>query len=223
MRSLFLLAAIVVFLSNPANATVISWTTEVVASSNVTNPGNVLGVPDNALGAWVAPSGTGTYGSFTGNTSYDSAALAALLGVSASTLAAADFVALEFNGSTGLGIEGSHWLFDDGSSTLSYTRIESTGPSGIAIGAGGVSNASYAAFFGLPSLGITGEWAFLLFDLAGLDVSAPGFTVNVRTGTGADGGTPDIDAMGVLQVPEPASALLLGLALSLLALSRRHS
>jgi hypothetical protein len=40
----------------------------------------------------------------------------------------------------------------------------------------------------------------------------------VRTGTGADGGTPDIDAMGVLRVPEPASALLLGAALSLLAL-----
>ena len=204
----------------PASATVINWAgTGVEAVASFLNPENGIGAPDFNLATVSNGGGTGRFGSFGSGVAYDSTALSALLGVS---LSGVDFLAVELNGSPLLGFEGSKWLFSDGTDTFATEHIPG-GPLQPGIVANvSVSYAAYAAFFGLSVPIGSGDMNFLLFDLPdAVDTLSPTFTVEVSKGGGFDGGTPDIDAMGVL-VPEPTTALLVGLGLLAVVTSRRR-
>jgi hypothetical protein len=212
----------------PAFAIVINWAgTGAETIPTITNPAGAVGAPDAAPGApffnlaSVANSGgTGTWGSFGSGVSYDTAALSALLGV---TLSGVDFLAAELNGSPGIGFEGSKWVFSDGVNAFATEHIPG-GPLQPGIVANvGVSFADYAAFFGLTPFVVSGDFSFLLFDLpSSVDTSSASFTVQVSKGGGFDGGTPDIDALGVVAVPEPGALALVSLGLLALAARRNR-
>lgn len=214
-----------------ALATVINWAgTGEETAGDIINPAGAVGAPDADSGpgatnfnlaAVANTGGTGTWGSFIGpGVSYDTASLEALLGLSMSGV---DFLAVEFNGSAGLGFEGSKWVFSDGVNTFATEHI-SGGPlqPGI-VGNVSVTSAAYTTFFGLSPFTPTGDFNFLLFDLpSSVDTSSAAFTAQVSNGGGFDNGTPDIDAMGVI-VPEPGAIAFLGLGLLALAARRSRS
>jgi hypothetical protein len=209
--------------ASTAEATIIDWADELVSSTFVFNPQNALGAPDNATAGIGANPGSATYAYTGGATTHDTASLAALLGTTTATLSSANFIAFEVNGSAGLGFEGSLWSFDDGSSVFNYQWIEGSSANGPVVAAGTMSFAAYAAFFGIPPLTITGDIAFLLFDVP-VNVDSASFEVTLTSSRlGRDAGTPDPDAMGRLvnPVPEPSSLGLVALAAAGAAAFRR--
>jgi hypothetical protein len=206
----------------------IDWADDGVASGAVAGPTFFLGAPDQQVtNALAGPPPGSLLASFSGSsTAYSDGALAALLGTSLTTLGASNFLVFDRSLTGGpfgsFGFESSHWTFTDGATTFEYDWTELSPASGAVLAAGSVDAASYAAFFGLPSLGPSFEWGFLLFQVP-VDVAAPGFQVTMEARPFDRGdlgvtGTPDVDAMGALlpvPVPEPAAAGLLSAALGL--------
>lgn len=223
-------SALVALMPTSVLATVINWAgTGVETAGDIINPAGAVGAPDADSGpgatnfnlAAVANSGgTGTWGSFGPGVSYDTASLEALLGLSMSGV---DFLAVEFNGSAGLGFEGSKWVFSDGVNTFATEHVPLDPLHPGIVGNVSVTSAAYTTFFGLSPFTPTGDFNFLLFDLpSSVDTSSAAFTAQVSNGGGFDNGTPDIDAMGVI-VPEPGTFALLGLGLLALAARRSRS
>jgi len=135
--------------------------------------------------------------------------LAALLGVSESTLARADIIAFEDNGFSPApsgGFESSHWVFSDGTSTFGVDFNENTVPPtsipGV-VASGSVNGASYKAFFGITPPFPQTVISFLLFELPPtIDTTSPAFSVKVSGGFPSEGeAAPDPDAIGILACP----------------------
>lgn len=129
------------------------------------------------------------------------------------SFATADFIALEINGTPGIGFESSFWTFTSGSSSLTV-HYPNALAGGHIVGVGSLTPAVYETLFKLPANSATGEWAYILFDVDGLNsgvnpfasdfavrVVAPG---DVKPDGTKDFGSPDLDAMGRISlVPEP--------------------
>lgn len=179
-----------------------------------------VGAPDGAV--YTQGTGASSFTDFGGPVTY--AGLAAALGVTAETLALADVIAWEGNGSApaaGGGWESSVWTFEDsdggvGSATFTQTL------SGTFVGNGTLTNADYGALFGMTPA-TAGLFSFLLIDVGTVTgVNASLLTTVRLAGVAAPGpgleGTPDPDAIGLLQpVPAPQSWALTLAGLLLLA------
>jgi len=187
-----------------AQSRTISWAQKVLGGDG--NAVNVIGAPNaqtNTLGAM-------QLGYFGGASAYPG--LASLLGVSESELARADVIAFELNGGSpgeSGGFESSHWAFMDGTNPphmidFDATRDWRTIPGVVANGTISsastreVSGRNYSRFFGIaPETDV--YVSYILFDLPPtLNTSSPSFSVKVSSFPGAGEGSPDIDAIGVL-------------------------
>jgi len=216
----------------------LQWASSIsdVSHSNFyADPANALGKPDG-LGAGffdsTAAIESATYGAFGAGeeSAFDSSALSGFLGVSESLLLDADFIAFEFNGTSGDSFETGEWEFSDGTSSVVVSHVVNTPPSGAISSLGNISQSAYDTFFSLgdyPPLSPIGEWTFILFDIDGNSSVNP-YTVNFSAKLSTDGvavlATPDPDAMARLgAIPEPSTALLLGIGLSALAATRRRA
>lgn len=182
----------------------ISWAQKVLGGDG--NAINVTGAPNaqtNTLGAM-------QLGYFGGGRAYPG--LAALLGVAEMDLARADVIAFELNGGSpgeSGGFESSHWYFIDGTNpphmidfdaTRDWRTIPGVVANGTISGASTreVSGRNYSRFFGIaPETDV--YISYILFDLPpSFDTSSPSFSVKVSSFPGAGEGSPDIDAIGVL-------------------------
>jgi hypothetical protein len=219
-KTLLLSAGLLCLFSFSTHAQVlIDWaSTASPAASNA-----AVGSPDDILVA--GAQGTSSFGGFgvgAGNTStYNLSSLATLLNVSTSLLSSADFIAFEGNGTPGITVETSTWTFTDGANNLivSHTFGNTPTQDGAAVLAlGNVNPFNYNIFFGASNLPAQGDLAYILFDLNGINTSSSNFAVTMNSpGDGTKPGTPDLDALGTLAVPEPNSVALL--AIGLLAMS----
>jgi hypothetical protein len=179
-----------------------------------------VGAPDGDV--YTQGTSASSFTDFGGPIAY--AGLAAALGVTVETLALADVIAWEGNGSApaaGGGWESSVWTFEDsdgGVGSASFAQALS----GTFVGNGTLTNADYGALFGMTPA-TTGLFSFLLIDVdmvAGVNASR--LTTIRLAGVAAPGpgleGTPDPDAVGLLQpVPAPQSWALTAAGLLLLA------
>ena len=110
--------------------------------------------------------------------------------------------------------EGSNWIFDDGTNSISvsYTYEDDSPPSIIALG--NIGNTDYASFFGFTNpWGTIGELAFILFDIDGtsaVNPFSPNLNVMLTAGSAFDPATPEPDVLGrFAPVPIPGAALAL--------------
>ncbi len=183
----------------------IQWASTVF-NTNVPTAGKVLGKPDGRIASFwdgnAATIETATYSGFGSgaNVNYNSAALAALLGISETTLAQADFISFEDNGAPGTDpYETSIWVFNDGTATLTVSHnYNNPVISGPIVGLGNVSTSDYANFFGFTDPFKEGGIAYLLFDIDGnSDVNpfSPDFSATLNA-VGSDTDGPDPDVMG---------------------------
>lgn len=178
--------------------------------------GKVLGGDGNAIYALAAPDaqtitlGSMQLGGFGGGRAYPG--LAALLGVSDAALAKADVIAFELNGGgagESGGFESSRWFFSDGTNPPQFidfdaTRDWRTIPGVIQTGtiSGSspreVSGRNYSRFFGVaPEIDV--YVSYILFDLTpAINTASPSFSVKVSSFAKAGEGSPDVDAVGVL-------------------------
>ena len=190
---------------------------------------NAIGSPDDLLVAGAAGASTfGAFGVGAGNTSsYNYNSLATLLNLSnPALLAQADFIAFEGNGTAGITFESGTFTFTDGTNnfnvthTFGHTPAQDT-PGVLALGNISVSN--YNAFFGATNVPAQGDLAYILFDIpSSVNFGSSSFGVTlVSPGDTGSPGTPDMDALGRLSIPEPSSLVLSALGLLILPLGRR--
>lgn len=192
-----------------AQSTQIDWASTVV-SSTAADASLALGRPDGVTMAGnQVGTGTHTFGGFGSgdNISYNSGALASLLGVSPATLARADFLVFERNGTPGVTFESCTWTFGDGTSQLVVPHTFGGSAAGPILALGNVSDSAYASFFG-ATVPAGGDWPYMLIDIDGFSAvnpSAGGFQVTLST-PGGSNGTPEPDALGrITPVPEPST------------------
>ena len=130
--------------------------------------------------------------------------LASLLGVSESTLAAADVIAFEENGGHAArsgGWESCNWGFSDGTNSFGVNFTDGVAWSSISgvVGNGSISGDSYNSFFGCSAS--SKVVSYILFDLpSSIDTSSSNFSIKISAARHPEDGesTPDIDAVGVL-------------------------
>ena len=195
----FLLIALLMTCSpTPVQAATIGWTSEVVAQSGTPNAADILGPPSTSTVTFM--SNSATYGTFTDNANYDTAALAAALGVSPAVLASADLVVFEQNAVATLGFEGSVITVDDGTTSDVITHVlgDFSPPAPILVN-GFMTAATFNAVFGTAIGGHVGVLVFDL-DLVGVDAFDSDLTVTItRRPTGnCSGNCPDVLGLGVL-------------------------
>ncbi len=184
---------------------------------------NIVGAPNNSFVAL----GSTTTTSWQTPIVYNPFSMAAFLGISVSTLARADIIAIEGNGggSPAGHFESSRWTFTNGAFTQTIDHNETSATPGPGIVAfGSLSQASYNAFFGISGTN-SPVISWILLDSA-LDVRDPGFSLNVQQGFPflPGEGTPDPDAIGrvVCTVPEPSSLIAAGLGIAAFVRLRRN-
>jgi hypothetical protein len=210
------LIGLLVAITAPARAQIVLWGGRVIDSNSPAPQEWVLGAPDGQCVGF----GRTTYsevGDFRGG---PTPGLAALLGVSPTTLANADVIAFELNGGGPAGAPGppgfdthwesSNWGFSDGATSLTTAWDQTVGlPSSPYILAVGSLNADdYRRFFGFAGFSAeTHVVSYIIFDLPPtIDTLNPRFTVRVSGGDGLPGeGTPDPEAIGVFAHPCDAS------------------
>ena len=215
MASMFFL--VMITLSSGSEAAIVEWASS-ITNTNVINPLGILGDPDGDIAHFSgSPLKHGIISGFGigENITYDNNELASFLGMSQSVLDQTDIIAIEYNGSGGGLFEGSNWIFDDGTNSISvsYTYEDDSPPSIIALG--NIGNTDYASFFGFTNpWGTIGELAFILFDIDGtsaVNPFSPNLNVMLTAGSAFDPATPEPDVLGrFAPVPIPGAAWLLG-------------
>ncbi len=180
------------------------------------NAAAAAGRPDDVFVTGAA--GTSTFGAFgvgSGNTSaYSLSSLETLLSITPGGLAHGDFIAFEQNGTPSITFESGTWTFSDGFNSLSVTHTFGNTPGQDTPGVlalGNITLANYTTFFGLPASSGAGDIAYIVFNIAGVSAVNPqASTFGVTlVSPGGNVGTPDMDAMGTMAIPEPASSHLL--------------
>ena len=191
-----------------AFAVTINWST-VQTSTGVTSPANSLGAP-NGQNASLSPTGLLTVSQFLQSVAYSDSALAAALNLS--SLPVFNVILLEFNGTAGLGWEGSQFSFTSGGPAVSMQVNNGAGigtPVNYVVAAGAISAAAYQSLFGSTAVGAA-DIPYLLFNLSGsgVNAAAPNFQLSIN---GFNGSTPDPDAIGIVPpgVPEPSTGILM--------------
>lgn len=216
MKALGTLTCAVCFLmlQSSANATIlIRWADEVnLTSPAADNASGALGAPDGDSANFELDNAAATYSAFDTPDIYSKPAFASLLGITASVLNTAEFLAFEINGNFGVPFETSTWTFSSGTDNEVIAVPD-------AVISGGIDKAAYANFFGFPVAPGDVEYVFALFDLTEVDPTAPDFEVLVQRSVGGQGTTPNVDAMGVL--PEPSTALFALMGACLIGRRRR--
>ena len=205
-----------------ASAISIDWATA-QSSTGVTNPLDSLG-PPNGLNSTVNPGGLLTASQFLQRVTYSNSALAAALNLS--SLPLFNVILLEFNGTPGLGWEGSQFSFSSGGPTVTMQVNSGAGvgiPTNFVVAAGAITRTAYQTLFGFAPVGIpAGDIPYLLFDLSssGVNVASSAFQLSIN---GFNGSTPDPDAIGIIppSVPEPGTAILMVSALAILVRIKR--
>jgi hypothetical protein len=180
------------------------WAGTLVTSSHVIKPEACLGPPDGVRANFIgAPPVTATVSGFAADEasllSLDG--LAALLTVDKSVLERMDFMAFEHNNYPGnmQHFESGNWTFSDGAAslTLCFDHFNPrSSPFILAVRA--IDTRRYCAFFGFPDPFKGGDLQCLLFDLRGLNPSSPNFTVTLEATGRSHFGSPDPDAMAIL-------------------------
>jgi hypothetical protein len=190
---------------------------------------NAIGSPDDIIVAGAANTSTfGGFGVGAGNTStYNYNSLATLLNLSnPALLAQADFIAFEGNGTPNITFETGTWTFTDGTNNFAVTHTFGNTPAQDTAGVlalGNISVSNYNAFFGATNVPAQGDLAYILFDIpSSVNLASSSFGVSlVSPGDTTGPGTPDMDALGRLSIPEPSSLTLSTVGLLLLPVGRR--
>lgn len=214
--------------SSAAETTPINWAGSI-------NPGspNALGAPDGII----TPIGDAVQrklDAFLSTPTLSYVNLSILLGVSPTLLAQADVIAFEGNGGAApapnFGWESTRFTLGDGANLFVIDHDEtltSLAPGVLATGQ--ISFANYSAFFPAAAGGADAIYSFILLDApTNINVASPLFSVDIKNGAniaplmGHGEGTPDPDAIGVINIPEPTSGLLALLGAGL-CLRRRTS
>jgi hypothetical protein len=206
------LIGLLLALSAPAYAQVVMWGGRVIDSNSGSPQEWILGAPDGQCVGF----NRSTYsevGDFRGG---PTPGLAALLGVSPTTLANADVIAFELNGGHAAFAPGpppfvihwetSNWVFSDGGTSLTTAWDGTVGSPGspYVMAVGSLDAEDYRRFFGFASFSVlTRVVSYIIFDLPPtIDTLSPRFTVRVSDGGALPGeGTPDPDAIGVFARP----------------------
>lgn len=167
-------------------------------------PGKLVVGPPDMRATTVSPTTSVTVSDFRCARQY--ANLAALLGVGPDVLSRADVLAFELNGGhpgEHGGWESADWIFDDGVVTYRVVWDAVAGaatPAEALVAEGSLTAASYRAFFGITG-GTDTVVSYQLLRLpAAMRTDSTSFRVNVR-GFASGEGTPDPDAIGVLNRP----------------------
>lgn len=204
-----------------AQAATVSWATGTL-SGGAPAPA-LIGAPDAST-----LSNSATVGKFYDTVSYP--ALASTMGLTESELMRYDVLAWEGNGGSPAasgGWESASWVFRVPGDSVASTFNELTGTGSnpeVIFRTGSISAADYMSLFGAADPG-TLVWSWLLVDLpTRIDVRDGNFLIDfapVGGGVGLGEGTPDPDAIGVLNaVPAPPSWALLLMAAGLAGLRR---
>lgn len=183
---------------------VLEWATNLDAASGVSNPENALEAPDDLVAGFEGEPCEATYSGFrVGNVfSIDLPSLATFLGVTEETLAEADFITFERNGTAGQPFESGMWTFDDGTTSFAvYHDYDNPGEAEDVIAFGNVTREECAGFFGFPYTPADGDFAYLVIKLnaSGLDLFSPNLSVTLTAGGGTGGESPEPDCMAFLR------------------------
>ncbi len=214
--------------SSSAETTPINWAGSI-------NPGspNALGAPDGII----TPIGDAIQrqlGDFLATPTLSYTNLSIFLGVSPTLLAQADIIAFEGNGGAApapnFGWESTRFTLSDGANLFVIDHDETlTGLAPGVLATGQISFTNYSTFFPAAAGGSDAIYSFILLDApSNMNVASPSFTVDLKNGAniaplmGHGEGTPDPDAIGVINIPEPTSGLLALLGAGL-CLRRRTS
>lgn len=204
--------------AEPGGRLTLRWATTLVTSVNVIKPRRCLGPPDGQRASFLGtpPVRAAVAGFRDGEPSrLDPDALAALLRLDRAALEGMDFVAFEHNNGPGDGehFESGAWTFDDGTArvTLVFDHFHPRScPFILAVRR--IKTRRYCDTFGFPDTFGGGDIQCLLFHLPGLNLEAPDFTVTLQASGDAYYGSPDPDAMGIIESrilarldPEPGS------------------
>lgn len=178
----------------------IKWSNNTSNISEVKNAAAIKGQPDGVIANILNVNSHVTMSSFSGPaSSYYFHGLSTLLQVDEATLARANFIVFEYNGSPNTNFESSMWTFGNGSETVNVEHnFNKPSLSTHLIAHGKISPNKYNTFFNVKSKKTTGTYPFLLFKIPDTLAHDPSLTIQLQTGEAINVGTPDPDAIGLI-------------------------